>query len=45
MTVATTLLNRLRVTRPAEFAARTKQAYGLLGPVKLTPYGEAQLHG
>ncbi|MDA0167065.1 glycosyl hydrolase [Solirubrobacter ginsenosidimutans] len=43
VTVATTLLNRLRVTRPAEFAARPKQDYGLIGPVRLLPYGEAKL--
>ena len=39
--VATSLLNRLRTHRPAEFGSRPKQAYGLLGPVTLVPYGEA----
>ncbi|BBH69425.1 hypothetical protein ACTI_61100 [Actinoplanes sp. OR16] len=34
--VASTLLNRLRVHRPAEFGARTPTSNGLFGPVSLT---------
>jgi len=41
VTVATTLLNRLRITRPADFGRRAKQDIGLIGPVTLTPYGQA----
>ena len=37
--VASTLVNRLRVTR-AQYAARARQDYGLLGPVQLLPYAE-----
>ncbi|MCX5321988.1 glycosyl hydrolase [Streptomyces sp. NBC_00120] len=36
--VATTLLNRLRVARPAVFGAGKRQNYGLTGPVRLVPY-------
>ena len=36
--VASTLLNRLRVHRPAEFGSRTPTINGLLGPVTLDPY-------
>ncbi|RMB81391.1 glycosyl hydrolase [Streptomyces shenzhenensis] len=36
--VASTLLNRLRVHRPAEFGSRKPTVNGLLGPVTLTPY-------
>ncbi len=36
--VATTLLNRLRVTSPAVFGIAARQAYGLLGPVSLRWY-------
>jgi hypothetical protein len=39
--VATTLLNRLRVVTPAVYGPAKPQAYGLLGPVRLTPYGQA----
>jgi hypothetical protein len=39
--VATTLLNRLRVVTPAVYGPAKPQAYGLLGPVELTPYGQA----
>ncbi|WP_433832603.1 glycosyl hydrolase [Actinoplanes sp. CA-015351] len=38
VTVASVLLNRLRITRPAEFAGRTPTKNGLLGTVTLTPY-------
>ncbi|MER7792222.1 glycosyl hydrolase [Streptomyces sp. NPDC097640] len=41
--VATTLLNRLRTVRPAEFGAAKRQRYGLIGPVRLVPYGRATL--
>jgi len=37
--VATTLVNRLRVTR-TQYSARARQSYGLLGPVQLLPYAE-----
>ena len=36
--VASTLLNRLRVHRPAEFGSRTPTTNGLVGPVTLDPY-------
>ncbi|WP_394436012.1 glycosyl hydrolase [Streptomyces sp. SGAir0957] len=39
--VATTLLNRLRVSRPAVFGGSKPQAYGLTGPVRLVPYARA----
>ncbi|GGJ60011.1 hypothetical protein [Streptomyces brasiliensis] len=39
--VSTTLNNRLRVTRPSTFGSRSRQQYGLLGPVPLTPYATA----
>jgi len=35
--VATPLGNRLRVTNPDVFGSRTRQAYGLMGPVRLVP--------
>jgi len=36
--VASTLLNQLRVHRPADFGSRTATVNGLDGPVTLTPY-------
>ncbi|MDL5205707.1 glycosyl hydrolase [Streptomyces sp. ALI-76-A] len=36
--VATPLINRLRVAQPGVFGAVTRQAYGLMGPVRLVPY-------
>ncbi|MDP3893194.1 glycosyl hydrolase [Nocardioides sp.] len=36
--VASTLLNRLRVVTPDVYAVAQRQAYGLLGPVRLVPY-------
>ena len=39
--VATTLINRLRTVTPAIYGVATRQAYGLLGPVRLLPYAEA----
>ena len=36
--MASTLLNRLRVHRPAEFGSRTPTTNGLVGPVTLDPY-------
>jgi hypothetical protein len=39
--VATTLLNRLRVARPEVFGAARPQSCGLVGPVRLVPYGRA----
>jgi len=41
--VATTLLNRLRAGDVA-YAGATRQRYGLIGPVKLTPYGEGAVY-
>lgn len=41
--VATTLLNRLRVTDPTVFGGGRRQNYGLIGPVRLVPYGRATL--
>ncbi|MGW0828367.1 glycosyl hydrolase [Streptomyces sp. NPDC002845] len=41
--VATPLINRLRVVDPAVFGAVARQAYGLVGPVRLAPYGQARL--
>ncbi|MBA9004931.1 glycosyl hydrolase [Thermomonospora cellulosilytica] len=38
--VATTLFNRLRVSDPAVYGVATRQRYGLIGPVRLVPYGE-----
>ncbi|MFI6514907.1 glycosyl hydrolase [Spirillospora sp. NPDC050679] len=40
--VATTLLNRLRVSDPAVYGGASRQEYGLLGPVRLVPYREAR---
>jgi hypothetical protein len=42
VTVATTLMNRLRVTRPAVYT-QPRQDYGLIGPVTITPYVDARL--
>lgn len=39
--VATTLLNRLRVVTPNVYGIASRQSYGLIGPVQLTPYGQA----
>ncbi|MFF0160708.1 glycosyl hydrolase [Streptomyces sp. NPDC005263] len=36
--VATPLVNRLRAAQPAVFGAVARQAYGLMGPVRLVPY-------
>ncbi|WP_461060842.1 glycosyl hydrolase [Streptomyces pseudoechinosporeus] len=41
--VATTLQNRLRVSNAPVFGANKQQAYGLIGPVRLVPYGRAAL--
>jgi hypothetical protein len=41
--VATTLLNRLRVTNAPAFGTSKPQNYGLIGPVHLIPYGRATL--
>jgi hypothetical protein len=42
VTIATTLLNRLRVTRPT-VCTQPSQDYGLIGPVTITPYVDAKL--
>ncbi|QKW37235.1 alpha-L-rhamnosidase [Actinomadura sp. NAK00032] len=39
--VATTLNNRLRVADPGVYGGASRQRYGLIGPVRLVPYGEA----
>lgn len=36
--VASTLLNRLRTVTPAVYGVAQRQAYGLLGPVRIVPY-------
>ncbi|MET7397038.1 glycosyl hydrolase [Dactylosporangium sp. NPDC005572] len=41
--VATTLNNRLRITRPTPWGGQSRQAYGLVGPAMLTPYRETQI--
>jgi hypothetical protein len=41
--VATPLWNRLRVSSPAVFGAGKRIAYGLVGPVRLLPYMEAEV--
>ncbi|MFC8197622.1 glycosyl hydrolase [Streptomyces sp. NPDC057298] len=41
--VATPLANRLRVSDPGVYGGLTRGAYGLLGPVRLIPYGEARI--
>jgi hypothetical protein len=40
--VSTTLRNRLRPLNPAQ-AATSRQDYGLLGPVVVRPYGQAEV--
>lgn len=42
VTVATTLQNRLRATRPDVYT-QPAQDYGLIGPVTITPYVDAKL--
>ena len=39
--VATSLINRLRTVTPSIYGIATRQDYGLLGPVRLLPYGES----
>ncbi|GHF33535.1 hypothetical protein FHX82_005293 [Amycolatopsis bartoniae] len=41
--IATTLNNRLRVTNPAVFGIAARQAYGLVGPVRLVPYRQVEV--
>ncbi|MFE9680522.1 glycosyl hydrolase [Streptomyces sp. NPDC006285] len=41
--VATPLANRLRVSDPGVYGGLARAAYGLLGPVRLVPYGEARI--
>ncbi len=36
--VATPLFNRLRISNPTVFGTSARQSYGLVGPVRLTPY-------
>jgi hypothetical protein len=42
VTIATTLLSRLPVTRPTVYT-QPSQDYGLIGPVTITPYVDASL--
>lgn len=39
--VATPLANRLRISDPTVYGGLTRQSYGLIGPVRLVPYGQA----
>ena len=41
--VTTTLLNRLRTVTPDVYGVAPRQAYGLLGPVRLVPYVDRRL--
>ncbi|MDQ0809233.1 hypothetical protein QFZ63_000947 [Streptomyces sp. B3I7] len=41
--VATPLINRLRVSDPAVFGTSARQAYGLVGPVRVVPYAQAAI--
>ncbi|MFG2348058.1 glycosyl hydrolase [Streptomyces phaeochromogenes] len=41
--VATPLANRLRVSDPGVYGGLARQSYGLMGPVRLVPYGEARV--
>ncbi|TDQ53037.1 glycosyl hydrolase [Actinorugispora endophytica] len=41
--VATTLINRMRVFRPDVYGSARRQECGLMGPVRLVPYGQAGL--
>ncbi|WP_327584051.1 glycosyl hydrolase [Nonomuraea sp. NBC_00507] len=41
--VATPLGNRLRVADPAVYGGLARQPYGLVGPVRLVPYGEVRV--
>ncbi|WZH52161.1 MAG: glycosyl hydrolase [Nocardioides alkalitolerans] len=41
--VATPLLNRLRTVTPEVYGVATRQNYGLLGPVRILPYVEAEV--
>jgi hypothetical protein len=41
--VASTLLNRLRTVTPAVYGSSPRQAYGLVGPVRLVPYAERRV--
>ncbi|MGQ4267586.1 glycosyl hydrolase [Nocardiopsis changdeensis] len=41
--VATTLINRMRVFRPEVYGGVRRQEYGLIGPVRLVPYGQTAL--
>ncbi|MFD1827635.1 MULTISPECIES: hypothetical protein [Mumia] len=41
--VATTLFNRMRTAQPDVFGAAGRVRTGLVGPVRLLPYGEVTL--
>jgi hypothetical protein len=43
--VTSTLLNRLRTVTPAVYGVAARQAYGLVGPVRLVPYVEKVVRG
>ncbi|KAH6671659.1 hypothetical protein B0J14DRAFT_78466 [Halenospora varia] len=42
--VASSLLNRLRVTQPGVYGVATRQAFGLVGVVKVVPWREVQIN-
>jgi hypothetical protein len=41
--VPSTLFNRLRVSNPAVFGSSARQSYGLVGPLRLVAYREAEV--
>ncbi|GGO79658.1 glycosyl hydrolase [Nocardioides deserti] len=41
--VTSTLINRLRTVTPEVYGVATRQAYGLVGPVRVVPYVERKL--
>ena len=41
--VPSTLFNRLRVATPSVFGSSPRQSYGLVGPLRLVPYREADV--
>lgn len=41
--VASTLINRLRTVTPDVYAVASRQAYGLIGPVRLVPYVQTEV--
>ena len=41
--VPSTLFNRLRVATPGVFGSSSRQSYGLVGPLRLVAYREADV--